>query len=215
MKKLEQPGERYSTYKRYGPGESARPDSFKPGDFILSHEKSWVHGLIRFGQSLRYRGKNRKHNRWSHAALLATPDGGLIEAVGKGVRRSHLDKYKDIEYHLVNIDAYADERDRQQIVKFAESCLRHSYGYLTLASISLSLLLGSRINFTFERQIICSALVARALERSDVIFKKSPHHILPADLAHYFRVTPPDKSVPKGPKRKAKFKLTQPAAPLS
>jgi hypothetical protein len=205
MKQLEQPGEKISEFKRYGPNESAQAGSFKPGDFILTHEKGWVHGLIRYGQSLRYRGKNRKHNRWSHAALIVTPDGGLIEAVGKGVRRSHLDKYQSIEYHLVNIDAYADERDRQQIVKFAESCLRHHYGYLTLASISLNLLLGGRINFSFERQIICSALVARALERSDVIFKKSPQHIMPADLAHYFGVTPPDKSVPKRGKRKAKF----------
>jgi uncharacterized protein YycO len=191
--------------KRYGPEETAEKNSYKPGDFILTHEKGWHNALIVWGQSLKYRGKNRKYNRWSHAAIIVSEQGNLIEAVGSGVRKNHLDNYKDTEYHLVKIDAYADDRDRARMVKFAEACLHHKYGYWNIASIALSLLLGTNISFAFDGQTICSGLVARALERTDVIFKKSPTHIMPADLAYYFKVPPPDKGVPKRKRGKRKF----------
>ena len=198
MARLEAPSSDILTpAHRYGPDECAEVYAYNPGDFILTHEKGWHNRLIIWGQALRFRGKNRKYNRWSHAAMIVSEDGGLIEAVGSGVRRSHLRDYTGVEYHLVNIDAYADARDRARMIKFAEACLRHDYSYSTICGIALNLLFGTKIQFGYHRAIICSALVARALERSNVIFEKSPYQIMPADLAHFFKVTPPEKSVPK------------------
>jgi hypothetical protein len=59
-----------------------------------------------------------------------------------------------------------------------------------VASIGISLLTGLRFSFGFDGQQICSGLVARALERSDHIFERSPSHILPADLAFLFDIKP-------------------------
>jgi hypothetical protein len=198
MAQLEQsPADILTPAHRYGPNESADSHAFKPGDFILTHEKGWHNRLIIWGQALRFRGKNRKYNRWSHAAMIVSADGGLIEAVGSGVRKGHLRDYEGVEYHLVNIDAYADDRDRARIIKFVEACLRHEYSYSTICGIALNLVFGTKIHFGYHRAIICSALVARALERSNVIFEKSPYQIMPADLAYFFKVTPPEKSIPK------------------
>jgi len=41
-----------------------------------------------------------------------------------------------------------------------------------------------------DGQMICSGLVARALERTGAIFQYDSWHLLPADLAEAFNVTP-------------------------
>ena len=50
----------------------------------------------------------------------------------------------------------------------------------------------------FAGQLICSGLVARALERTSVIFEEEPSHVTPAGLAKLFGVRPPDPAMPKG-----------------
>ena len=139
-------------------------------------------------QALRHRGRNRKYIRWTHAALITSRAGDLIEAVASGVRRSHLREYKDVEYRIVRLGEIADERDREKMIRYAEWCLGEEYGFSILFSIGFSLLTGGKLRFGFDGQAICSGLVARALERTNAIFDKSPSHIMPADLAKYFKV---------------------------
>lgn len=181
-----------ATFERFGPGDGPPSGSFQPGDFILTHGEAFFSRLIRFGQHLRFRGSDAKYCHWNHAALVVSPDGDLIEALGSGVQRSHLSKYGPREYHLVRIDGLGDARDRAQVVAFADWCLGETYGYATIVSIALSLLTGGTFNFGFDGQMICSGLVAGALCRTDAIFTRSSSHILPADLAKYFRVEPPE-----------------------
>ncbi len=158
---------------------------FEPGDFILTKSSGFLSSLIRTGQLIRFKGKYAK---WTHAALIISKDGDLIEASGKGVVRSHLSQYKKNEYHLIRLGEMADEKDRHKMVNFAEWCLRYEYGHLTIVSISLCLITGWKFIFGMDKRIICSALVARALERTRVIFDKNPSFIMPADLAKYFRI---------------------------
>ena len=158
---------------------------FEPGDFILTKSKGLVGWLIRTGQLIRFKGK---HAKWTHAALIVNKEGELIEALGKGVVRSHLSQYKKNEYHLIRLGEMADDKDRQKMVNFAEWCLRYDYGHLTIISISLCLITGWKFLFGMDNRIICSALVARALERTKLIFDKNPSFIMPADLARYFRI---------------------------
>lgn len=175
---------------RAGSGGPA-PD-LRPGDFILTHGSHWTSRLIRVGQTLRFRGNNRMYAYWNHAALIVGAGGEIIEALGPspGVVQQNVSKYAPREYTIVRIRASAEDRD--ETVGFARACLGERYGVLAIVSIAISLLTGTRFSFGFAGQMICSGLVARALERTRAIFTKEPSHIMPADLARAYLVTPPE-----------------------
>jgi hypothetical protein len=131
--------------------------------------------------------------------MVRRQNGDLIEAINAGVIETNISRYKDTEYHLVHLeDSLADAHDREQAVRFAEWSLGQEYGFVVVVSIGLSLLTGAKFAFGYEGQAICSGLVARALERSSVIFNRSPSHTLPADLAKMFKVEPPAPDSNKG-----------------
>lgn len=172
------------------PPEEFRPGvgatEFDPGDFILVKGKGLQGWLIKFGQQLRIHGADRKYVQWSHAALIVDSAGGLIEAVGKGVRKASLDDYLNRPYRIYRIKA--SDEDREQVVAFARWALQEhaKYGPLTIVSIALSMLTGSKLRFSVDGQFVCSGLVASALQRTGSIFNRSATHIAPADLAKYF-----------------------------
>jgi hypothetical protein len=183
-----------TTVRRIAPGESAV--EYASGDFILTHGDAWTSKMIRFGQRLRIRGADRKYTYWNHAALIVSERGDLVEALGAGVLRTNLSKYKPVEYHLVHTTA--STADRVEVVAFGEWAAgdadgndRQRYGWVTIASIALTLLTGGKFNFAIEGQMICSGLVARSQERTDAIFNRTPSHIMPADLAKYYQADPP------------------------
>jgi uncharacterized protein YycO len=172
---------------RYGPGETAT--DFEPGDFILTHHHHPVSRMIRLAQKVR--GRERKYSYWSHAAVIVDRDGSLVEAESRGVVRSPLSKYDPAEYHVVHLGDTADERDRRQVVAFAESLVGQPFGFLDMFSVALSLFTGAKVNVSYESHLMCSALVGRALERTDAIFHDEPSHLLPADLARHYGVEAP------------------------
>ncbi|MGA7743282.1 MAG: hypothetical protein WBP56_04520 [Polyangia bacterium] len=183
----------------FPPGQEAQVRQFQRGDFILTHSNSLLAWLIRLGQSLRYWGENRKYTRWSHAAIIVSDDGQLIEALAEGVVKTRLSDYKPTEYHLVHLDgSIANARDREQAVEFAEHSCHKGYGWTTLVSIGLNLITGWKFTFCVDGQFICSELVARCLERTSVIFNHIPQHISPAELAKHFQVQPPPAGTAKG-----------------
>jgi len=185
--------------KRYGPGEEAKIGEYKKGDFILTHSDSFYGWLIRFGQRLRYWGKDRKYTRWNHAAIIISDDGDLMEALSNGVVKTKISHYKDTEYHLISLGAeISDNRDRTQEVSFADASWHESYGWLTIVSIAFGLITGCKITFGVEGQTICSGLVARCLERTSVIIYSNSANVTPAALAKYFNVLPPSTNVSKG-----------------
>lgn len=175
-----------STALRYSKGQEASCEHYAIGDFILTHGKELSSQLIRFGQSLRFRGTDAKYAHWNHAAIIMNEKGDLIEALTTGIALSNLSKYKDEEYIVVHI--VADSEDRIEAINFALACLRLEYGWSIIISIALSFLTGLKFSFGFDGQFICSGLVARALERTSAIFDKEPSHITPADLAKYYKV---------------------------
>jgi hypothetical protein len=184
---------------QFCPGEQAAPGDYQPGDFILTHGSHLSSRFIRFGQTIRFRGDDRKYTWWSHAAIVRRTNGDLIEAINAGVIETNISRYKDTEYHLVHLDdSLANAHDREQAVRFAEASLGQKYGFVMVASIALSLLTGAKLAFGYEGQSICSGLVARSLERSSAIFDRSPSHTLPADLAKMFKVEPPAPDSNKG-----------------
>jgi uncharacterized protein YycO len=188
--------------ERFGPGHavlapaqaqpiSARAESVaQPGDFLLTHSSGVFGQLIRLGQRLQYFGADKVFAHWSHAAIFVDDQGNIIEALGGGVQKRNIEVYRDTEYVVVHLPAATSRDDRAQAVLFAEHSLNESYGWLTIISIGLTLLTGSHFSFGLDGQQICSALVARAIERIGVIFEESePWHLMPADLAKHFQVT--------------------------
>ena len=77
-----------------------------------------------------------------------------------------------------------------QAVAFAERLVGQAFGFGEMAAISVSLLSSRRLAFTRKSHLICSVLVARALERTDAVFELDPSAMLPADLAKHYGVKP-------------------------
>jgi hypothetical protein len=170
----------------YPAGKSAL--SPRPGDFILTHGGSLADRLIRFGEALRVHGADRQFTYWNHAAQITGADGSLVEALGNGVRRGNLSKYSARDYYLVRV--IASDEDRAEVAAFAEwaADARARYGWLTIASVALTILTGCKLTFFVDGEFICSGLVARAQERTKALFNLDPVHITPADLAKYYGV---------------------------
>lgn len=117
-------------------------------------------------------------------------DGAIVEAETRGVQRSHLSRYRQVEYHLVRLGDTAGDRDRKQAAAFAERLVGQAFGFGEMIAVSFNILSGRRISFTRKSHLICSALVARALERTDAVFDLDPPDMLPADLAKHYGVKP-------------------------
>lgn len=180
--------ERPHEWERFRPGEAVH--GHRPGDFLLSH-RTWhlFSILIRIGQRLRVRfGPDREHCHWSHAALVEDAEGGLIEMQRPGAVRGHVDDYRDLDCVLVRV--HATDADREQAVEFARWCVerQRAIGRAAFVSIGLSCLTGSTFTFFRDGSLVCSALVARAQERTGAIFNRDPNHVAPADLAKYYGV---------------------------
>lgn len=115
--------------------------------------------------------------------------GNIVEALGGGVQKRNIAAYNETEYVVVHLPERTSQIDREQAVAFAEYSLRDEYGWLTILGIALSLLTTAKFSFGIDGQQICSALVARCVERIGEIFTENePWHLMPADLAKHFDV---------------------------
>ena len=189
-------GECATGFTHAGDTVEVTPNAPRSGDFILTHGDEWTSRLIRFGQSLRYRGASAKYTYWNHTALVVDSAGTIVEALGTGVAKRSIHDYDPTQYTVVRIDA--SDEDRLEAATFATSSIGARYGWVTIVSLALSLLTGGKFAFAIDGQLICSGLVARALERTTAIFKHDPARIMPAELAEVYNVEPPAPGTPKG-----------------
>lgn len=172
---------------------------WQPGDFVLSRAHGINHYIIKFGQRLRIRGADKCYVGYTHAALVVSAEGDLVEAVGAGVRTSSLESYaanKEI-YRIVRIQGSAE--DRKQVIDFAISKVnaKAPYGFLTNLSIAWWAFTGSRFTFFIDGSFTCSGLVAAALEKTSVTFATNAARVMPAQLAIYFKAPPPLPDPPR------------------
>jgi len=183
---------------RHGPEGivASTAEAPRPGDFILTHNDAWTSRLIRFGQRLRFRGAKAKYAYWNHTALVVDGEGTIVEALGSGVAQRSIHDYEPTQYTVVRIAA--SDEDRAEAADFARCSIGAEYGFVTVVSIAISLVTGGTLAFAIDGQLICSGLVARALERTTAIFKHDPARIMPAELAELYDVEPPPPGTPKG-----------------
>src|ERR1035437_1153273 len=102
----------------------------RPGDFILCHRKGLASKLIRAGEYVH----ERQGAVVSHAAFIETPTT-LIEALTRGVVRTPLEDYRDIEYWIVRTGL--PPLDQHQAVAFAQSCVGQKYGFVVIFGVAL------------------------------------------------------------------------------
>jgi len=178
---------RPAAYTRCPPGESIRDP--RPGDIVLIRGTGWLGKAIRAVVRVRCRGSaDRPFAHWSHAAIIVSPHGYLVEVLHTGVVLGSLEKYRSQEYHYVYLNLSAADRTRAS--HYAASCLRQSYGRLGFILLALAVLTGDRFEVPDRGQQGCVALIARALQRAGVRFARRPADMTPADLAKRFGVMP-------------------------
>jgi hypothetical protein len=180
-------GGRSVTCLRCGPGEGISQP--RPGDVVLIRGIGWLGKAIRFFVRIRCRRKaDRPFAHWSHAAIIVSPRGHLVEVLHTGVVLSSLEKYRSQEYHYVYLNLSAADRTRAS--HYAYSCLRQNYGRLGFILLALAVLTGDWFEVPDRGQQGCVALIARALRCAGVRFARRPADMTPADLAKQFGVMP-------------------------
>jgi hypothetical protein len=177
---------------------------FQPGDFLLSRAHGRKHDIIRWGQALRLPDDDKHYAGYTHAALVVSWSGDLIEAIGEGVRRSSLKQYvidKEV-YQVVRIEA--SEEARRRVVEFATFVLsaRAPYAGLAIVSTTVWAFTGSRLLFFMDGSFTCSGLVAAALERMGAMFGMNAARVTPAQLAVFFGAPPPPDGAPPATRRR-------------
>jgi hypothetical protein len=173
-------------YVRCAPGEVVA--DVRPGDIILIRGPGWLGRLIRLGARIRYRNDDRCYAHWSHAAMVLSTSGHLVEVHALGVGMCDIEKYRNNEFHYVRLDL--SDRDRALAVRYGRSCVGQRYGVSSFLLFCLSLALGDRFRVPDWGQQGCVALIARALQRAGVAFDRAPSDMMPADLAKRFGVLP-------------------------
>lgn len=169
--------------ERFPPGKSVgRPH---PGDFILVSGSSWRAWVISAYELLRARTRTaRQSARWNHAALIVGTNGAIVEAGSAGVVLQHLEKYRDVDYHYVTVDATPEER--RQAIHFARSRVGSRYSLRALADLVVCPLTRGRLRLGGPHCELCGSLVANALARAGERFDRPPADMLPSDLATHY-----------------------------
>lgn len=155
------------------------------GDVILVAGHAFISKAISAVQRLEHPAR---YADFTHAAYVLGGNGIIAESLEWGVELEDLRKYDDTAYVVIHQNP--DRHDVLQMGEFVGSVLaspeREGYGYLTILSILLTNLTGSKLTFGLATTQICSGFVASALVRMGHIFDKEPHFITPADLAAHF-----------------------------
>ena len=160
----------------------------RPGDVILIRGRGPLGFLVRFFQRIRHRSKqDRGYTYWTHAGLVVTSLGHLVEVAHTGVVIRKIETYRDHDYVYVGLDLTPAER--AAAVRYAYSCVRQPYGTFSAILIGLAILGGDRLRVPDRGQQGCGTLIVRALQRAGMTFERGPADTLPSDLAKRFGVS--------------------------
>jgi hypothetical protein len=174
------------TYVRCGPGEAISYP--RPGDILLVRGVGFLGWGIREYERVCARGKDRAFVHWSHAAVVVSARGHLVEVMHTGVALAVIEKYRDQEYHYVRIEL--SDSDRERVARYALSCVRQKYARWTFVRLAAAKLLGVRWHIPDRGQQGCISLIVRALQQVGVPFERAATDMSVVDLAKHFGVRP-------------------------
>ena len=173
-------------YVRCGPGEAISHP--RPADILLVRGVGFLGWGIREYERMCARGKDRAFVHWSHAALVVSARGHLVEVGHNGVALAMIEKYRNQEYHYVRVDLPDAARDT--VACYARSCVQQKYARWTFVHLAASKLLGGRLRVPDRGQQGCISLIVRALQQVGVPFERAPTDMSVVDLAKRFGVRP-------------------------
>lgn len=161
------------------------PKNWEPGDVLLFHHRRF--GLMTSLIHL------TTHSRWNHAALYIG-DGVYIEATSNGVLASKFsdhfmdDSAEDDELHVDEIvglrviGMYDDPDDRTDVLAYAAARVGTRYGFFNAFFCGLRHVFPGALQLKVGDTVICSELVAEALERAGFDLLKDSALVSPGDL---------------------------------
>lgn len=173
-------------YVRCRPGEIVT--GLRLGDLILIRGSGWLGWAIRLGAWRRFRNDDLRYGYWSHAALVVTHAGHLLEVHARGVGLCGIEKYRETDFCHVRLDL--SEAARRAAAQYAYGCLGQRYDLMGFALLGLSVTFGDLFRVPDTGRPGCVSLIVRALERAGIAFDRAPPDMMPADLAKRFGVLP-------------------------
>ena len=140
-------------------------DDWKAGDLVFAHSTGVIGKAIRFAERIRGKGGDN----WNHVAVLSKQVDGvwyIVQAEAKGVTN---DKTLDSvapggSYKVVPLPL---EVDRYSFVIFIWSQVGARYGFLSILSCALDIIIPDAICLRQAKTWICSGLVATGLLAGD------------------------------------------------
>ncbi len=173
-------------YVRCPPGEIVT--GLRRGDLVLIRGPGWLGRAIRLGAWRRFRKDYRRYGYWSHAALVVTDAGHLLEVHARGVGLCGIEKYRATDFCYVRLDL--SEAARQEAARYAYGFLGQRYDIAGFVLLGLSVTFGDRFRVPDMGKPGCVSLIARALARAGIAFDRAASELMPADLAKRFGVPP-------------------------
>ena len=141
------------------------PDDWVVGDLVFAHSTGIIGKAIRFAERIRGKGGDN----WNHVAVLYRKTDGvwyIIQAEAKGVTK---DKTLDSvapggSYEVVPLPG---EVERLSFYDFCLSQVGAKYGFLSILSCAIDIIIPDAICLRQAKTWICSGLVAAGLLAGD------------------------------------------------
>ena len=181
----------------FGPGEHCSDP--RPGDLVLVRSPGWPAAVIRFGERLRCRGRDRSFARVNHAATVLGR-GIVQEMAGGGGQLTALASWRQQSYAVVHVTTATDEQ-RRAAVAAARWYVNVPYGWPSIVSDAVYVLSGLPIALAVGQSVVCSADASSAQRCLGLIPDKPDVAVLPSDLARWYRVFLPDPRLTRGAAR--------------
>lgn len=134
---------------------------YTPGDYVCVDKRFGKHGFMQsfIAASIRFFTKSD----YSHAFIIVSEDGHIVEAEASGARRTHIEEYgtDNLLFSTTNLT----QNQRDEIVKSALSYVGTPYNFLDIIYLGLAC---RGIKFPWllsevleSKHMICSQLVAQ------------------------------------------------------
>lgn len=164
----------------------------EPGDVVLSRAHGrYKHRIIERIQGTRLLPEHRAYAGYTHAALVVSTGGDLLEAYGDGLHRSHLDDLVGHPHQVVHIAATPEARQRALAVALHAFDHNARYDRMATVTAALAAVSGSRLVLPRDGAYTCSGFVAYALLAVGAVYDVDPANVTPAQLAIRFGAPAP------------------------
>ena len=172
------------------------PEEAHPGDAVFCSGGGFVDRAIQLGQKLRRLGS---YGKWNHVAWLDSPvldaDGKVVDwvlgqALSNGVQIGQLLSVRGSGVEIVPLDAFPTiipgaKLDRATHLATLRAEVGVKYGWLTIASIVVTILTPKWVRFDFRRDntFICSGLFSWGLHSAGGLVTNDIYQRLPGEVA--------------------------------